>query len=243
MAEDLLLSVLEKSNSEDLDPLVNYILNAEISENLSSNENYKNSKPDHTKYVKVIAEEILLFGGNSIANLFRGEGVEYSEIVTDVARKIKVKDFDGKKTQEVEMMIIMKILEESFEKMSDKEKSEIIQAFKEAGAKNLDFSTGFPSAAIITQVGIKMTGFLPYRMAVIVANAIAKAILGHGLRLATNAAITRAIGIFAGPIGWIITGLWTAIDIAGPAYRVTIPSVCHVAYLRQKLAHKEEFNV
>ena len=32
----------------------------------------------------------------------------------------------------------------------------------------------------------------------------------------------------------MITGIWTAIDIAGPAYRVTIPCVLQLAMLRHK---------
>ena len=59
-------------------------------------------------------------------------------------------------------------------------------------------------------------GLPTYQVAVIVANAVAKALLGHRLKLATNAALTRTMGIFAGPIGWALTGLWTLIDVAGP---------------------------
>lgn len=41
------------------------------------------------------------------------------------------------------------------------------------------------------------------------------------------------MSILTGPIGWAITAIWTAIDIAGAAYRVTIPAVIQVAYLRK----------
>ncbi|WP_338420424.1 hypothetical protein, partial [Aeromonas veronii] len=39
-----------------------------------------------------------------------------------------------------------------------------------------------------------------------------------------------------GPIGWVISGVWAAVDLAGPAYKVTIPCVIHVAMLRKKLS-------
>jgi len=52
--------------------------------------------------------------------------------------------------------------------------------------------------------------------------------------LGGNVILTRTMAILTGPIGWVITGLWTAVDIAGPAYRVTIPAVIQVAALRQK---------
>ena len=46
-------------------------------------------------------------------------------------------------------------------------------------------------------------------------------------------------------IGWIITGIWTAIDIAGPAYRITIPAVLQVAMLRknQKMKNKGNYQL
>ncbi len=67
-----------------------------------------------------------------------------------------------------------------------------------------------------------------------------KAIFQRGLSLGANATLTRGLSILAGPIGWIITGVWTAIDIAGPAYRVTIPACILVATLRLKLKAEQE---
>lgn len=69
------------------------------------------------------------------------------------------------------------------------------------------------------------------------ANGIARALIGRGLGFGVNAGIMRAMGVFAGPIGWILTGMWTLIDIAGPAYRVTIPAVIFVAFLRANLKY------
>lgn len=74
----------------------------------------------------------------------------------------------------------------------------------------------------------------------IVANAVSKSLLGRGLAMASNAALTRWLSIFAGPIGWSVTAIWTAIDIAGPAYRVTIPSVVQIAYMRAKMNMNKE---
>ena len=45
----------------------------------------------------------------------------------------------------------------------------------------------------------------------------------------------RALSVALGPIGWAITGLWTLADLSAPAYRVTVPCVLQVAYIRQKL--------
>ena len=97
-------------------------------------------------------------------------------------------------------------------------------------------TTRFTKQAMMAAVqsAIKLGGFASYKVAVIVANAVARALLGRGLSFAANAALTRWIGVFAGPIGWAVTIAWTALDIAGPAYRVTIPAVIQIAYMRVK---------
>jgi uncharacterized protein YaaW (UPF0174 family) len=82
-------------------------------------------------------------------------------------------------------------------------------------------------------------GFRSYKLTLIVVNAVLKAIIGRGLTLAGNAALTRTAAILTGPIGWAITALWTAVDIAGAAYRVTIPAVIEIAYLRSLAENRE----
>ena len=83
------------------------------------------------------------------------------------------------------------------------------------------------------QAGIRAGGFLSYQITVIVANYIARLLLGRGLTLATNAALTKGLSLFIGPIGWAVTGVWTAFDITGAAMRVTLPACVIVAFLRK----------
>ncbi len=44
----------------------------------------------------------------------------------------------------------------------------------------------------------------------------------------------------AGPIGWVITGALVSVNLAGPAYRVTVPACILVATLRLKLKAEQE---
>jgi uncharacterized protein YaaW (UPF0174 family) len=186
-------------------------------------------------YWEEIAEEIQKFGGNSFVNIFRGSGVKYKEILCDVCDKMKVNYNKNSDVLVIEQNLLMKILEEALEKMSEDDIKEIV---KELNLNTTNFTSQATMAAL--QIAIKKSGFLAYKIALIVANAIAKALLGHGLKLATNATITRSVAIFAGPIGWVITGIWTAIDVAGPAYRVTIPTVIQIAYLRQAYINRAQ---
>ncbi|RVZ80705.1 flagellar biosynthesis protein FlgG [Helicobacter pylori] len=48
------------------------------------------------------------------------------------------------------------------------------------------------------------------------------------------------MGILAGPIGWVITGALVSINLARPAYRVTVPACVLIAALRKKLKAEQE---
>ncbi|GAA7693319.1 hypothetical protein HpMMM77_11160 [Helicobacter pylori] len=52
-------------------------------------------------------------------------------------------------------------------------------------------------------------------------------------------ALTRTLSLLT---GWNITGVWTAIYIAGSAYRVTVPACVLIATLRLKLKAEREAN-
>ncbi len=53
-------------------------------------------------------------------------------------------------------------------------------------------------------------------------------------------ALKKTLGILAGPIGWVITGALVSINLAGPAYRVTVPACVLIAALRLKLKAEQE---
>lgn len=198
-----------------------------LTQELTSEENYKLYYPNHKKYWDLIGGEYQLFGGNTFANIFRGYGVPYKEILEDVLDKMDIK-YDSNSLEKMEQLLLEKILEKSLEDMSDDEKKALI---KSLNLKTSNLSSQAIMAAL--QLAIRQGGFVSYQIAVIVANSVSKMILGRGLSLFMNATLTKYISIFAGPIGWVITGLWTAIDLAGPAYRVTIPATIYIASLRQ----------
>lgn len=221
--------VLEIADKDDLEPLVDYVAD-KISESLTDSDAYKIHYPEHTQYADLIAREIRLMGGNSFANIFRGEGPTYYEIVCDVAKKLEVPFNENRTIDDVEDAILETILKKALDHMSDDERSELLEAMGSKGG--LD-KGGITTAAFIAI--FRAGGFYSYQLTLIIANQIARIILGHGLRIGTNAALTRTVSILTGPIGWAITGIWTAIDVAGPSFKVTIPCVIHVAMLRKKL--------
>jgi uncharacterized protein YaaW (UPF0174 family) len=236
-----LTPLLESCTNEDLDPLVQYLVRP-ITTSLKTNQWYIKHQGNHRAYVHLIVRELQLFGGHTLATIMRRitaserKGVSYREILEDVADKMNV-DYDkNEDVESIETKLLRKAFDDAWKRMDQAQREALFEEFRQAGIKNIDFSAGVPFTVMLSLAGAEMTGFLAYRLAVIVANSVAKTVIGQGLTFATNAALTRVLAIVTGPIGWVITGLWTLYDVAGPAYRVTIPCVLHIAYLRKKKA-------
>ena len=227
------LDFLEGVSSEDLDGLVEF-LTERTNEELSECEGYKEYYPDHSKYWREIATEIQTFGGNTISNIYRGHGTYYRDILYDVCDRLKVNYNKGSSIERIELCLMQKALADSFEKMDEKQKRDVLNAL---GVENASAMLSQGGAAL-AQVLLRAGGFATYKWALIVVNATIgqalKAATGKGLSLAANAALTRGLSIAIGPVGWALTAAWTIYDFSGPAYRVTVPSVIYIAALRLK---------
>ncbi len=241
------MEFLKRLSSNDLKDLFDVIVYDEdgtlrMNEELTNSTEYKRYGHDYAKYPERIAEELQCYGGNSFANFFRDEGVLYKEILCDACDKLKVNYNKKSDTTLIEENMLSSILQKSLEKMSDEEIRELCD---ELGMTNIDKVIGENKQILIASALtlFRMGGFKFYQLALIVANAVIKAIFQRGLSLGANAALTRGLSILTGPVGWIITGVWTAIGIAGPAYRVTIPACILVTTLRLKLKANEIKNL
>ena len=233
------LEFLKNADSADLQVLVDYLTknkngNFRATECLSYTQNYHNYYPDRLPMMyNEIAEELMCFGGNTFRNIFRGGGPSYKTVLIDVCKKMKVNFSKYASVESIERNLLEKVLLSSLDQMTEEQLKSLMDEM------NIP-TKGFGKQAMIAalQIAIKKGGFASYRIAVIVANAICRLLLGRGLSLSANAALTRSLCIFAGPICWVVTAVWTLLDIAGPAYRVTIPAVIQVAYMRAKMQYK-----
>lgn len=235
---DYELNFLKKCTKEELEPLVRIILGSDqdknidksgrISSELDITPAFNKHFPDHTKYVDEIIEEIQRYGGNSIRNLMRGFGVSYHEELCDVAEKMKVNFNKSRHTDVIEEQLMAKVLEDIWEKMAEEDRQKFID---EVGVKFGMGKGGFAAGVAIAI--FRAGGIKSYYLALTIVNSIAKLLLGHGLRLVENAMLVRVLSWFAGPLGWILTGLWIGVDFAGPAYRVTVPACIYIAALRK----------
>ncbi|EDY2188744.1 DUF3944 domain-containing protein [Salmonella enterica subsp. enterica] len=237
--DDADLEFLSQCSDEDLNDLVHCLIydkdgKVRLTEELSTTAAYKQLSPKHSMYWKEIAAEIQCFGGNTFATIVRGgKGVLYKEVLCDVCDKLKVNYNKKSSVDLIESNLLMAILTKAIESMSQDE----VKALGESvGVKNV---AGLTSKTLLAgfQTVFRAGGFKSYQLTAIIVNQVLKALIGRGLSFVAAGTMMRTLSILTGPIGWGITGIWTAIDIGSAAYRVTIPAVLQVAFLRTKIAN------
>jgi uncharacterized protein YaaW (UPF0174 family) len=228
--EDPLVALLSKATNEELAPLVEILCTkGGVMCQLTRTSSYRNNQPNHQAYVRDIAAEIQKFGANTLKTLLlrSGKGVPYHQIVTDVAARVGVNS-GGKSTREIEQEIVTKLLLDTYDAMSPEQRRDLLLSLKIRDRKLLLAPGGVEAA----RLAIQHSGFAVYKGSLIVANAAAQQLLGHGLSLATNAALTKGIAVFAGPVGLVFAALLGGNALAAPARRVTVPIVLQVAAIR-----------
>ena len=235
MNEDL-ISVLECADNEDLKTLCDIITlgkngTPRISDSLTKTEAYKRNYPHRMfSLIPGMVKELGLYGGNSVVNFFKGAGADYPTILRKVAKRLKVSFRDTQSDEVIEGYILQKLFDDMSERLTDEELRTMVREF---GIKPLRYSRQAIVAAM--QVAIRRGGIYGLTWSMNVANVIARQAIGRGVAtFASGTVLSRSLSILTGPIGWALTAAWTAYDIAGPAYRVIVPAVIHIAYLRQK---------
>lgn len=225
-----LSDVLSAASIEQLHQLRDIVLSAD---KLSTDSLIEGDYTDPAIDGPYLGKEIRKFGGNSFVNIFRDEGPPYREVVEDVAEKIKATYPKYATVEELEATVITKVLGDAWARLSKAERNALIAECKLSGKA---WMAGGSAAAL--QAAFLAGGFQSYMILVIVVNAVVRQAIGvglvaGGLSLAANAALTRTAAILVGPIGWITTAIIAAIQVAGPSYKVTIPCVVFIAYLRR----------
>lgn len=140
---------------------------------------------------------------------------------------------------------------ESLKNLSENDLREIVKDF------SIDINT-YTIESISNAIAKTDNLRLLYQIAMLVVKAIANkvaintAIFTTSSLIAGSGAVSGALGsaatflgsrvaeTLAGPIGMIISSIWMIIDIAGPAFRVTVPAVIYIAFLRRQFLYEKE---
>ncbi len=134
-----------------------------------------------------------MFGGNSFANLWRKSGPSYTEVVRDVAGKLKVKGVGSMELIELEEAMVQSILRQALEKSSGEDRRELEEILRDAGLDKTKMTALLNGSALSGLVVPAVARMILYRTSTVIVNSMAQQLLGHGLRSAVVAG-----GTFAG---------------------------------------------
>jgi uncharacterized protein YaaW (UPF0174 family) len=187
-----------------------------------------------------LVEEIRLDGANSIASMFRGRrGVDYDVVVRDVARKLKLRPGNEDAEALLERQVLDAVMERYLQKASDEERAIIEDELREAlrGAKRDASELGK-----ILRRGAWAAGSLGALVNAVgeqaVAAVVKRIVLATAGRAAAGQAARQAamVASYAIPLLNVVMVGWVLADIAGPAFRKTVPTVVEIALLRMEYA-------
>ncbi|MFZ4833830.1 hypothetical protein [Rouxiella sp. Mn2063] len=162
-----------------------------------------------------LVSELHSMGGDSVMNLLRRRGVNYREIVEDVASKVGIKVDSKNELMKIEEKIAEKVITDYKKKLSAHEREKFEEVLRESLNNKLSMDAKNAAARSIGSM-------TPALMAV----------GGFILRRGAIAAIPVAgqfIGVLTGVIGVIFA-------FTGTAYSVTIPAVLIIGSIRARLA-------
>lgn len=225
------LLILNECSNEQLKSLVDILVfdkdgKKRIAESLSTTKHFIEHYP---KFLKVlvpdIINEIQRFGGNTIINTFRGHGVAYREILEDVCDKLKVNYNKKLSTPLLEGELLRKVAVTVVEKMTDED----VKQFD----ANLDKKRFID--AIMSNNGPAMLAIIA-----IVISQITKQTAEKGTIVVLGNILSTKATTLVVPVLNVLSVAWTIFDIAGAAYRVTVPFTITLAFIRRQLSGQNE---
>ena len=157
-------------------------------------------------------------------------GPAYESIVYDVCKEMEVENIDEHDTAEdMEQALLDKVTEKMLDELTYEQRKQVM---KDLNIKHRTYNKQAVMAALLLTRRINLRLY-NYVMSYIL-RMVTQLLIGRGVLTAGFGLLSRGLGIMMGPVGWIVLSGWTAWDIAGPAYRVTVPAVIQVAFLRMK---------
>jgi uncharacterized protein YaaW (UPF0174 family) len=202
-----------------------------ISENLTNTDNYLSCYPQNMNGMyEDLATELLCFGGNSIANAFRhGQGPSYKTVLSDVCKRMKVNVSKSDSVENMEQNLLIAISSKAIGYLSEAEARAIME---DCQIKSNNRTKAGLAAALVVLRSTNKRLFV--NLICIIMRSMCSLLIGRELMIVGANVLSRGLCVITGPLGWLALGGWTIYDLTNPAYRVTIPAVILVAYMRVK---------
>ena len=234
------LRFLSSCENEDLRVLCDILThdrlgNIRITEQLTSTDEYNRSYPEDMLFlVPQISNELLKYGSNTLATFWHNEPDSYETVLRRVCKQMDVRTMEQDSVAKMEHNLLTTLCQDTLNKMSERE---LRLLANENGIPDKTLTRQALTAALL--MAVRTSRAVLTRIAARVIQYIVEIITVRGVATAGIETATRAVGGVLGPIGWIALGAWTVYDISSPAYRVCVPAVLQVAYMRLNRFEKE----
>ena len=234
------LRFLSSCENEDLRVLCDILThdrlgNIRITEQLTATDEYNRNYPEDMLFlVPQISNELLKYGSNTLATFWHNEPDSYETVLRRVCKQMDVRTMEQDSVAKMERNLLTTLCQDTLNKMSERE---LRLLANENGIPDKTLTRQALTAALL--MAIRTSRAILTRIAARVIQYIVEIITIRGVATAGIETATRAVGGVLGPIGWIALGAWTVYDISSPAYRVCVPAVLQVAYMRLNRFEKE----
>ena len=234
------LRFLSSCENEDLRVLCDILThdrlgNIRITEQLTSTDEYNRNYPEDMLFlVPQISNELLKYGSNTLATFWHNEPDSYETVLRRVCKQMDVRTMEQDSVAKMEHNLLTTLCQDTLNKMSERE---LRLLANENGIPDKTLTRQALTAALL--MAVRTSRAVLTRIAARVIQYIVEIITVRGVATAGIETATRAVSSALGPIGWIALGAWTVYDISSPAYRVCVPAVLQVAYMRLNRFEKE----
>ena len=200
-----------------------------LSESLTASEVYLENYPENmSALAPAIADELLRFGSNTLVTAVRhGVPDRYETVVRRVCRQMNVRIGIYDDAVAMEHALLESVCTSAIKSMSADQLRDLAD---KAGIHNKSLKKQALMAAILATMRISPVAFR--RVALSVTYEVLSYLMGRGVAVMGARALQRSLGIWIGPLNWILLLIWAVWDCASPAYRVCIPAVIQIAIMR-----------
>lgn len=224
------LSPLLLASSEDELALLIEFLGRPPSGLLWLDRRVRDPAASHAERVDAVVEEVLRCGSHSIAGRMGGGKRAYLQILCDVLQELELPDTPAQGVAALELRVVRYVLDTEFDRLTP-ERRDALQGHFFAGEFFAAGLRGYDALhPLMTRLGPDRRRLSAGKIGRTVRRAGGRELRRRARSMATKAALKLMIRGCAGPVVWAMTA-W---DWLGPAYRLTVPVICYVAYLRHR---------
>jgi|SRR5882672_2144995 len=185
------------------------------------------------KCIRYLGSADLAYGWRSIFTKAEPAGASFDQILNDVSKRLKVKQKPLATLEARLERLVKSVADRTFFSLPVDRQREL---FEKAGLSKEQ------QLKVLNQIGSNKTLFLPLVMSVAgpkvlmsVLNSLVLSLMTRFMTKEAAIALLRTLGTrfpiwveWLGPIVWVLSLGWFAIDMQGPAYRKTVPALLYI---------------